>query len=128
MKLRIQANSIRFRITPTELHALATRGRVESAIQLGPAADDRLSYALEVSRECSAVRLEYRPGKVCAVLPEESVREWASTEQVAIGGLQQVANGGELKILIEKDFKCLQTRPGENEGDRFPHPTATGNA
>lgn len=128
MKLRIQVNSIRFRVTPTELHALATRGRIESAVQLGVSSEDRLSYALETSCACSTIRLEYRDRNVCAVLPENIVREWASTDQVGVEGFQIVANGGRLKILVEKDFKCLQPRLGESELDRFPNPSEISNA
>jgi hypothetical protein len=126
MKLRIQANSIRFRVTPTELHALATRGRIESAVQLGVSSQDRLSYSLEISSERS-VRMVYGDRSVCAVLPENMVREWASTDQVGIEGFQPVANGGQLKILVEKDFKCLQPRSGESEVDRFPNPAGVSN-
>lgn len=121
MKLRIQANSIRFRITPTELQALATRGQIESAVQLGNAAENRLTYVLESSDACSRVEAQYAAAKIRVMLPAKEVREWASTERVAIEGVQCVA-GGELKILVEKDFKCLQPRSNENEADRFPNP------
>ena len=123
MKLRVQANSIRFRITPTELHALVTRGRIESAVQLGNAAGDRLAYTLESSDACSRVESRSAAGKIHVMLPAREVREWASTEQVAIECVQRVADG-ELKILVEKDFKCLQPRTDESETDRFPNPVA----
>jgi len=122
MKLRIQAGSIRFRVTPTELHALATRGVVESAIQLGGSTGERLRYLLESSPQSSSVELNYAPGVIQVILPESIVRQWASTDQVGIETVQQVSGDTALKILIEKDFKCLQPRTDESEVDRFPNP------
>lgn len=122
MKLRIQADSIRFRVTPTELHALATRGIVESAIQMGGSTGEQLRYMLESSPKSSSVRLTYASGVIRVTIPESVVRQWASTEQVGIEAVQQVSGDTTLKILIEKDFKCLQPRTDESEVDRFPNP------
>lgn len=122
MKLRVQSDSIRFRVTPTELHTLASRGVVASRVRLGVADDDRLTYVLESSPKCSSVQLKYVPGEIRILIPEDDVLEWVSTGQVGIEGCQQIAGDAQLKILVEKDFKCLKPRPGENEGDRFPNP------
>jgi hypothetical protein len=122
VKLRIQANSIRFRITPTELNALATRGAVESSVQFGTTADERFTYALESSAQCSSVCVKYTDRALRVILPTSEVREWASTEQVGIEGVQTAGSNSNLRILIEKDFKCLQPRPDESEVDRFPNP------
>jgi hypothetical protein len=122
MKLRIQASSVRLRVTPSEVHALATRGKVESFVQLGLGEQDRLTYSLEVSAELVGPSLTYGDRAVRIILPESMVREWASSEQVGIEAQQRVADGGMVRILVEKDFRCLEPRPGENESDRFPHP------
>src|SRR5215831_7939337 len=114
MKLRIQAGSIRFRVTPTELHTLATRGIVESAIQLGNSAGEQLRYTLESSPTSSSVQLNYASGVIRVTIPESAVRQWASTEQVGIEAVQEVSGDTALKILIEKDFKCLQPRTDES--------------
>lgn len=122
MKLRVQSDSIRFRVTPTELHTLATRGVVQSRVQLGVADDDRLTYVLESSRKHSSVQLKYAHGEIRILIPEGDVLEWVSTEQVGIEGVQEIGGNAQLKILVEKDFKCLNARAGEDEGDRFPNP------
>lgn len=128
MKLRIQSDSIRFRITPTELHTLATRGSVESSVRFGALPDDRLIYSIETSDRLSSLQAEYLNCRVRVILPEDQVRDWASTPQVGLEGCQAVAEGELLRILVEKDFKCLEPRPGENEADRFPNPARFSNA
>lgn len=34
-----------------------------------------------------------------------------------------LAGGEQLKILIEKDFRCIETRTDEEESDRFSNPS-----
>jgi len=34
----------------------------------------------------------------------------------------QPAGGEPLRILIEKDFECLDAAPGESQDDAFPNP------
>ena len=48
--------------------------------------------------------------------------EWATTDQVGIEKTIFVAEGSDLAILIEKDFKCLTDRPHEDESDLFENP------
>jgi hypothetical protein len=57
-------------------------------------------------------------------LPETTVLAWANSEQVSISGEQVLADGDQLKILVEKDFVCLTNREDEDESDMYPHPEA----
>jgi len=43
---------------------------------------------------------------------------------VSISGEQVLADGDQLKILVEKDFVCLTNREDEDESDMYPHPEA----
>jgi hypothetical protein len=59
--------------------------------------------------------------EVAVVLSSESVRQWAhSSEQVGVYGRFDVWNG-ELILLVEKDFTCLDGTNADNE-DTFPIP------
>ena len=63
----------------------------------------------------------HRAQEVGIVLSSESVRQWAhSSEQVGVYGRLYVWNG-ELMLLVEKDFACLDGTNADNE-DTFPHP------
>jgi hypothetical protein len=54
----------------------------------------------------------------------EVVRNWASTEKAGFETQQEIGNGKSLRILVEKDFACLERRDGEDESDAFPHPVS----
>jgi hypothetical protein len=122
MKLRIHGNSIRFRITQSEMAALVDGVRLGDSLQFGPAQTEILSYAVEISPQCSEVRALFSKGMIQVVLPVNLARAWAGTDQVGIEHVQPVAEGVALKIVLEKDFQCFHPRAGENESDNFPNP------
>jgi hypothetical protein len=124
MKLRIHGNSIRFRITQSEMAALEDGMRLEDSVQFGPAQNEILSYAVQISPQCSELRALYSKGVIQVVLPLSLARALASTDQIGIEQVQPIAEGVTLKIVLEKDFQCFHPRSGKNEGDNFPNPKA----
>ena len=122
MKLRIHGNSIRFRITQSEMAALVDGVRLEDSVQFGPAQTEILCYAVEISPQCLEVRALYSQGVIQVVLPVNLARALAGTDQVGIEHVQSIAQGVALKIVLEKDFQCFHPRTGENESDNFPNP------
>lgn len=122
MKLRIHGNSIRFRITQSEMAALVDGVRLEDSVQFGPDRTEILSYAVEISPQCSEVRASYSKGMIRVLLPVNLARALAGTNQVGIEHVQSIAEGVTLKIVLEKDFQCFHPSPGENESDNFPNP------
>jgi uncharacterized protein DUF7009 len=122
MKVRIHGNSIRFRITQSEMAALVDGVRLEDSVQFGPAQTEMLSYAVEISPRYSEVCALYSKGVIQVVLPVNLARALAGTDQVGIEHVQSVAEGVVLKIVLEKDFQCFHPKAGENESDNFPNP------
>jgi hypothetical protein len=124
MKLRIQGNSIRFRVTQNEVAMLAATGKLESWIQFTPSAADKLGYAIEVSSQCSDVHASCADNQILVSIPANLASTWVSTNQIGIERDQLAADGSVLRIVVEKDFRCLQARPGEDESDNYPNPAA----
>jgi hypothetical protein len=122
MKLRIQGNSIRLRITQSEMASLAAGAKLEDSAQFGPAPSESLTYALEISSQCSYVRASYSKGVIQVTLPANLAEAWIRTNQVGIEHTQPIGNAVFLKIAVEKDFRCFHAGPGQNEGDSFPNP------
>ncbi len=55
-------------------------------------------------------------------IPRLDVQQWAESEKVSIESEQDLDDGDQLKILVEKDFECLAPRADEDESDMFPNP------
>ena len=124
MKLRIQDNSIRLRLTRTEVDKLSDEGEVRaSALFPGGSC---LQYAVNSSPLAHKVEARFDPAGIVVVIPQAEVRDWARSEQVSITAGSEISDksGGNatLSILVEKDFACLKPREGEDESDMFPHP------
>ncbi|MEZ5427594.1 MAG: hypothetical protein R2747_15095 [Pyrinomonadaceae bacterium] len=124
MKLRIRGNSIRLRLTQSEIENFGRTGLIEETVEFGPLPRQRLVYALASSDRAGEVFGRYDGGKITIVVPQATAENWASTDEVGITGEQDLGESGILRILIEKDFACLTERPFEDESDNFPNPKA----
>jgi hypothetical protein len=119
VKLRIRADTLRLRLTRSEIDRLCEQGRVAQAIHFGPGS--ALEYAIELA-DAERVHARYEPSTITIVLPRAAALAWAGGEEVGISAIQPLPEG-ELALLIEKDFHCLVPR-GEQDDDAFPHPKA----
>ena len=123
MKLRLQFNSIRFRLKRSEVEEFVRNGRVEEKISLGTGDDEAFRYVLESAGAVSTPREVLTLRAIIVQVPVEAVMRWTSTDQIGIEGEQTVDNQTSLRILIEKDFACIDGTDEEN-ADTFPNPLA----
>jgi len=121
MKLRIKGDSLRIRVTQGELRDFLSQGRVEERIHFG--AGRALAYRLAMDRGAAQLTAHFDRDVIEVRIPEKAAREWSDTNLVTLENTQS-QDGADLKIFVEKDFACLQPRPGEDESDHFPHPNA----
>lgn len=124
MKLRIKGNSIRLRLTQSEVAEFARAGRVSDQLHFGP--ERALVYALIRDASAASIAARYAGDELSVVVPLETARTWTETEQVGFRGEITGAPDATVQILVEKDFQCLVPRPGEDEGDHYANPLATG--
>jgi hypothetical protein len=123
VKLRLQFNSIRFRLKRREVEQLARTGRVEERILIGSGDDETFDYVLESTAAVSSPRATVTARGVVVQVPAHEVMKWASTDQTGIEGRQSVDSESSLRILVEKDFACIDGTDQEN-ADTFPNPLA----
>jgi hypothetical protein len=115
VKLRIQDNSLRFRLTQREVVRLRENGRVEAEVSFAP--DRVLSYAVYSTAAVEGIAVDYSGDCVRVFLPRPCVVAWAGSDQVSIEG------HGQVRVLVEKDFQCLHG-PDRRDPDAWPNPLA----
>lgn len=120
MKLRIKDNSLRFRLTRSEVDALHQLGRV-SAITAFPLNGAKLTYTL-ATRSSGNSNANFTNRQIIVSLNEAEVAQWATADNVGIAFDLPLDSGEHLSILVEKDFNCLIPRSDENVSDHFPNP------
>ena len=114
-------NSLRLRLRQAEVRRLLVDGAIEEVTTFGPAIEHRLSYTLYVSATQSGVNASFVECRIIIRVPASVVQEWASTDQVSIHGRQHAGEDTELRILIEKDFECIDAPADESQEDAFPN-------
>jgi hypothetical protein len=119
MKLRIKGNSIRFRLTQSEVKIVEQTGLVKDQIKFSNSIS--LEYEIKAATGLEYVEATYSENKITIKVNESLIRDWAHSDQVTISSSLDLSSNENLTILIEKDFKCLSPRD-EDESDMFPHP------
>jgi hypothetical protein len=125
MKLRIQGNSFRLRVTRSELERLIAGEGVEETISFGPAPEASLAYALVSCSQDAPVSVRYRPQKITVTLSPEQLRAWSDENQIGVYANLNLGVAGSLEIAVEKDFACLD-RSDKDNADTFANPYAEG--
>ncbi len=118
MKLRINSNSIRLRLTRDEVERLAHGEAIEEAIQFS--VYDTFRYAIKPwLLDVTEAKFD---GKILVIhVPEKTLAEWAASGQVGITVNQDNGSTDPLVILVEKDFACTGQGRG-NDSNYFPNP------
>jgi hypothetical protein len=84
MKLRIKGNSLRLRVSRSELARFQAGGRIEETIRFSPAPEATLTYALESALKSSPVTVRYGSREVTVVLSKDRARIWGGETEVGV--------------------------------------------
>lgn len=112
MKLRINGNSIRLRLTPAEVERISQLREVHCSCVLP---QGELNYSLNASEDWS---VNMKENELIIEVPSSLCLAWCESERV---GFEKQFDSG-LFLLIEKDFQCLKPRAYENEDHLYPNP------
>jgi hypothetical protein len=100
MKLRIRGNSIRLRVSRTELARIAETGRAEDTVRFS--SEQGLRYGIEV-RPTGAVTATFAGDAIIVTLPKPRLDLWLRANEVSVEGSQPIGGGKILQIVLEKD-------------------------
>ncbi|HRG83691.1 MAG TPA: hypothetical protein PLO99_14330 [Chitinophagaceae bacterium] len=119
MKIRIKGNTIRYRLTKTEVADFGQQGFVEEKTEFpnGPA----LHYRIERKAGIADMETSFKGNSICIFIPEKIAEEWTTTDIIGFSHKEAMENGKELFLLIEKDFVCLD-HTFEDQSDNYPNP------
>jgi hypothetical protein len=115
MKLRIQGNSLRLRLTQKEVARVRDGSPVESFIEFAPGRS--LVYLVEGSPNADAMSAAFDGRAIRVTIPMGQVTEWVESDRAGIEARTRTG----VQILVEKDFQCLH-RPVAQDPDAYPHP------
>ena len=114
-------NSIRFRLGRSEVDRFERDGVIEETVRLSRSATDDLKYSLCII-DGDLFTSEFINRSIVVGIPRTLAESWIRSDDITISGWKKLDENSDLKILIEKDFACLNAHNDEDQSDRYPHP------
>lgn len=118
MKIRIKGNSLRLRLSQTEVNQIKEKGMVSDQIDFGL---NKLVYQLRQDN-IDRTLISFINDTIEILVPDTVIFNWMDKDEVGFEEDVILPNETILKLLVEKDFQCLTVRRGEDESDLFQNP------
>ena len=118
MKLRIKGNSLRIRLSVSEVETLSGGSELRESVNFGTS---QLSYTVKpvASEDMNAT---FDSNVITLHIPVHYLAGWPSNSVVGFEETVNVGSDQLLHLLLEKDFKCLDVTE-EDQTDFFENPS-----
>ena len=114
MKLRINGNSLRLRLSPKEVTQLCYEGKVIDRCAIGK---HQFMYSI-TARKQDQMQVVMMEKEIEVYIPSLKIQGWDTNEHVGF----EHKDHHDLLILVEKDYQCLQPRAKEKEDHLYANP------
>lgn len=120
MKIRIKGDSVRIRLSKSEVDYFGKEGYYSDKTRF-PIGE--FEYGIISRHDISQMQAEFNSKGIFLLVPQHWAEEWVATQRVGFDSKVALPDGGELYLLIEKDFQCLDNTM-EDQSDMYPNPLA----
>lgn len=103
MKLRIDDQSLRLRLSASDVAALEEAGTVD--LETAFSSEAALTVRLKTTTS-DCIGASFGEGTIVVELPETYVRGWGQSDRVGFEEVQPTGIGDPLRIVVEKDLDC----------------------
>jgi hypothetical protein len=118
MKLRIKGNSIRIRLSKTEVNELCAGTSLSDNTNFG---NNSFGYSVQPVNDGDSLTAIYDNGLITLFVPQSLLADWPVNSVVGFESVMALNNSDQLHLLLEKDFKCLD-KTMEDQSDFFENP------
>lgn len=112
MKIRIKGNSLRYRLTKSDVTTLWSRGALEECTEF---TGKTLAYAI-VTTNGDKLSADFIDDKIVMNMPKTMIDELNNTDRV---GFED--RTGTVCLLVEKDFACIDNTD-QDQSDHYSNP------
>ena len=121
MKLRIKGNSLRYRLSKSEVLKLAATGYLEEQTVFGT---NKFVYALQRVDAGNELSATLNQQKITMFVPAQLIKDWPGNDVVGFSANLSLTDNNSLYLLLEKDFICLDETT-EDQSDNYENPHKT---
>ena len=119
MKIRIKDNSIRLRLTKSDVDELKSQKQVSCKTVIS--GKEVFEYALRIVAEIKYISASFSDRKITISLPSAEAKTLTDTNEITVKGWQDNGEEEQLFLLIEKDLQCLDETE-EDQSDMYENP------
>ena len=119
MKVRIKGNSVRYRLSKSEV---AKFGEVGALAETTETLGETFCYQL-LRAPVETLTVHFHQNTLTFSVPLAIAQTWVQTEEIGFSHKLQLPNGTEVYLLLEKDFVCIDNT-FEDQSDNYPNPNA----
>ena len=116
MKIRIKGNSIRLRLTKTDVQNLKKNGFIEETTTIGN--QQVFKYALVIDADKPQISASFNENKITLYISKKEAHIITDTDEITVKGSQKNGEEKDLFLLVEKDLECLDTT-FEDQSDMY---------
>lgn len=118
MKIRIKGNSVRYRLTKSEVETFAKKGSLVETTHFRTKA---FTYALVAKEGISELEADFVEDAITLFFPKSELKGWPNSSQIGFQNSADWNDSKALSLLVEKDFTCLDNTI-EDQSDNYPNP------
>lgn len=122
MKIRIKGNSIRLRLTKTDVQNLKNFGKIEENTIFNET--EIFKYTLETDNAIPEISAKFDQNKITVLLSKKNAEILTETSEITVQGSQKNGSENGLFLLIEKDLQCLDATD-EDQADMYENTKTT---
>lgn len=112
MKIRIKGNSLRYRLTQSDVTKLWETGCLEERTEFS---NKVFIYAIETAND-NNLSSAFNNDKIILYMPKAMIDELYNTDKVGFND-----KSDKVSLLVEKDFACIDNTD-EDQSDNYPNP------
>jgi len=111
MKIRIEGQTIRFRLSHSDVHTLEHTGQIDAELYV----PSLLQFTIQKGR----LNVYYNQNQMVVSLPEDWLTSWTENEKVGFEFDHDFKRGPadmafhSLNVIVEKDYPCAHTKEGK---------------
>lgn len=113
MKIRIKGNTVRYRLSKSEVRQLKEKGFVEEYTRFPT---NTFCYKLMTKKGIENLEAEFLFQAITMFIPENEAKIWYDSDRITYKNTFE-----ELTLILEKDFVCLD-HSDEDQSDNYENP------
>lgn len=111
MKLRLEKETVRLRLSPDELRKLKSEKTIVEKISVSK--ENRFSYSIQIADHHETCYMDFKDNSLEVSIPNTLADKWMNSNQVAIKETIDTDSGETIVLVIEEDLP-----PRKNKGKK----------